>query len=97
MVYFQCDTINYEDYDQNDWVTSPVSNDWDPLVFFLCANIKKCVVCIQVDNTEEYRIYPRDDSNPLAIKFGQLEKSKFVYLTSDKTKPGKCKVNVFKK
>lgn len=92
MFYLQCKTINYEDYDKNDWITCQVSNDWDPLVFFLCANINKCVVCIQVDDTEEYRIYPSNNSNSLAIKFGQLEKSKFVYLTSAKTKIGKCKV-----
>lgn len=96
MFFLQCKTIIYSDYDHNGWITRiGLSNDWDPLVFFICANVKKCVVCIQVDETEEYRIYPWKKSGSLVIKFGQLEKSKFVYLSSDNNKTGNCKVNVF--
>lgn len=73
---------NYRIYmhDKNKWNVKPLSNNWDPLVFYICANIKECIICIQVDETEEYRVFPDKTPKLPAVRFGQIEQFEFVYL-----------------
>lgn len=67
-------------HDKNKWNVKPLSNNWDPLVFYICANIKECIICIQVDETEEYRVFPDKTPKLPAVRFGQIEQFEFVYL-----------------
>lgn len=62
---------------------------WDPLVFYMCANIYKCVVSIQANDTDEYRIYPDTVSNKPIIKFARVELSNYVCLKLDQEAFGK--------
>lgn len=84
----QTTTMQYKAFDKTDWTTNPVF--WDPLVFYVCANKFKCIVSIQADETEEYRIYPDIFPVELIVTFGQLNQSKFVYLKSNRRLFGKC-------
>lgn len=80
-------TIQYSAFDKKNWTANPES--WDPLVFYVCANKFKCIVSIQADDTEEFRIYPDILSVELIVKFGQLNQSEFVYLKSNRKIFGK--------
>lgn len=75
-------TIQYSAFDKKNWTANPES--WDPLVFYVCANKFKCIVSIQADDTEEFRIYPDILPVELIVKFGQLNQSEFVYLKSNR-------------
>lgn len=76
---------NFKKYDANQWITRPLSENWDPIVFYICANIQKCVISILADATHEYQIFPDETSKLPLIRFGRLEHCKFVYLGSEAT------------
>lgn len=59
-----------------------MSEYWDPIVFYICANIHKCVISIQADATHEYQIFPDETPKLPPIRFGRLERFRFVYLGS---------------
>lgn len=86
--------VKYKDYDpKHSWITL-VSNEeksasWHPLVFYICANIYECVVSIQSNDTDEYRIYPEKVVNKPIIKFARIECSKYVCLKPYKEVFGK--------
>lgn len=86
--------MTYTDHDRKRSWISPVLNKstpvpWHPLAFYVCANIYKCVVSIQVSDTDEYRIYPEDVENKPTIKFARVESSKYVCLKRDQKVSGK--------
>lgn len=79
--------MRYKEHDHNKWIASAfkmrTSAPWDPLVFLVCANIYNCVVSIQANNNDEYRIYPENVSDNPTIKFARVESSKYVCLKRD--------------
>lgn len=83
----------YKDHDRKDWIPTVfkmrTSVPWDPLVFYVCANRYNCVVSIQANDTDEYRIYPETVSNKPIIKFARVEFSKYVCLKRDQEVFGK--------
>lgn len=85
--------MKYKDHDRKNWIQrvlkkrSPIP--WDPLVFYVCANRYNCVVSIQANDTDEYRIYPETVSNKPIIKFARVEFSKYVCLKRDQEVFGK--------
>lgn len=58
-------------------------------MFLVCANIYNCVVSIQANNNDEYRIYPENVSDNPTIKFARVESSKYVCLKRDQEIFGK--------
>lgn len=78
-------------HDKKDWISKilekKVSASWDPLVFCVCANLHNCIVSIQANESEEYRIYPDSVSFTTIIKFARVAVSKYVHL--------KCNREVF--
>lgn len=75
-----------------------VSVPWDPLVFCICANKYNCVVSIQANDTDEYRIYPETVAKKQTIKFAQVNSSKYVCLKLDQEVFGKFRnlTHIFK-
>lgn len=73
---------NFKKYDANEWITRELSDNWDPIIFYICANIQKCVISIQADVTHEYKIFPDETPKLPPVRFGRLEQFKFVYLGS---------------
>lgn len=71
----QLKSPKYKKYDTNEWITSPLLNWWDPLVFYICANEYQRVISIQVDETQEYRIF-------------QIEQFKYVHWPGKKSRAG---------
>lgn len=77
--------LKYTKFGSKNWITAvlqkPHAPRWDPIVFCVCANVHKCIVSIQADETNEYRFYPESIDTPTSIvKFGRLDFSKYVYL-----------------
>lgn len=68
---------------------TPIPCNWDPLVFYVFANIYQCAVSIQANDTDEYRIYPDSVSNKPIIKFARVESSQYVCLKRDQEEFGK--------
>lgn len=77
-------TLKYKQHDKKNWISRFLDNktsaSWDPLLFCVCANLFNCIVSIQNNGSEEYRIYPDGVSFTTIIKFGRVEVSKYVHL-----------------
>lgn len=69
----------YKTFDTNAWITRPLSNRWDPLVFYICANEYQRVISIQVDETQEYRIFPDETPRFPSVRCLQIEQFKYVH------------------
>lgn len=76
--------MKYKQHDKKNWISRFLDNktsaSWDPLLFCVCANLFNCIVSIQNNGSEEYRIYPDGVSFTTIIKFGRVEVSKYVHL-----------------
>lgn len=63
---------------------------WDPLVFYICPIEYQRVIGIQVDETQEYRIFPYETPKFPSVRFLQIEQFKYVHWPGKKSRAG-CK------
>lgn len=84
----QLKSPKYKKFDTNEWITRPLLDRWDPLVFYICANEYQRVISIQVDETQEYRIFPDETPRFPSVRFLQIEQFKYVHWPGKKSRAG---------